>query len=653
MEENRRRNEAPSGMEGARRATGVPEGGERPPAGLSGEEYWEEVRDEDQTVGWLRLPRLSGGRKNRSLKSQKQQRTTRLTPAQRLLILDTWQRSGLPAKDFAGIVGIASHTLYSWKRKFDDQGPEGLFFTKGGSKPRSSRLPEVTKRTILMIKESNPDFGCRRISAMLERGPGLAASANAVARVLKEAGYQSEDQPTKPHPDKKRRFERKEVNTLWQTDLFSFVLKRQNRRVHLVIYMDDHSRYIVSHGLHLSASGELVIEVLRSGIASYGPPQELLTDNGSQYKPWRGKGDFTRECEKQGIKQIVSRPRHPQTLGKVERFWSTLWKEMLEEAIFVDLGEARERIGLFIDYYNFQRPHQGIDNLVPADRYFGAAQEIQETLQARVAANSLSLAKNGIPQEEFYLTGQVGGKPVSVRAEDGRLIIHGEQVEHEEPAKPGTSPLDEGLKKIRESFNTHYNEKERSHDRETETTEITDRAGTDHSTITGGTGHGAGNTRADEQECAGAGSDRPGSTGRDTDPDRSSTASGDQSTGILQSGEQGITGPGESMREQTQRPGRELPQTDPGVGRSEPEAGAGSTEIPEPDPSSTESDRRDAAGGVPAESPGQPQQQSSEETEPEESTGPESSRPFTGQDTHEQSQKQDHEKPAESRRVEK
>lgn len=638
MEENRRMNEAPSGMEGARRASGVPEGGDSPPErGGVDEGEWEEVRDEDQTVGWQRLPRLSGGRKSRSLKTEKQHRTNRLTPEQRLLILDTWQRSGLPAKDFAGIVGIASYTLYSWKRKFDDQGPEGLFFSKGGSKPRSSRLPEVTKRTILMIKESNPDFGCRRISAMLERGPGLAASANTVARVLKEAGYHSEEQPTKPHPDKKRRFERKEVNQLWQTDLFSFVLKRQNRRVHLVIYMDDHSRYIVSHGLHLSASGELVIEVMRSGIASYGPPVELLTDNGSQYKPWRGKGDFTRECEKQGIKQIVSRPRHPQTLGKVERFWSTLWKEMLEEAIFVDLGEARERIAHFIDYYNFQRPHQGIDDLVPADRYFGAAEEIKETLRARVAANSLSLAKNGIPQEEFYLTGQVGGKPVSVRAEDGRLIIHGEQVEHEEVSMPGTSPLDEGLKKISESFKTTYNKEEITNDKETGNTDRTDTgiagAGTD------GRGESTGEPRdrnpgADERECPGAGSGSTGSFGRDTDPCRSSGMSGDQSPGVLQSGEQGITGAGESMREQTEGPGSELQKADPHPGGEQPETGAGSQTIPESDPSSAESDRRDAGGGVSPELPEEHRQHRSEETGSE-SPSPASGRPFTGQEAHE------------------
>ena len=78
-----------------------------------------------------------------------------------------------------------------------------------------------------MLKKANPAWGCQRISDMLYRGPGLPASANSVARVLREAGYVLEEQPTHPHPDKVRSFERASPNQLWQSDLFTFVLKRQ------------------------------------------------------------------------------------------------------------------------------------------------------------------------------------------------------------------------------------------------------------------------------------------------------------------------------------------------------------------------------------------------------------------------------------------
>jgi transposase InsO family protein len=399
---------------------------------------------EDQEV---RVPFLTGPRKGKSgprrlVKNDERARPAP-TPPQRLLLLDTWQRSGLPAGDFATLVGVSKHTLYAWKKKFDDEGPAGLMDKpKGG--PRGMKLHELTKRTILMLKEKNPQWGCQRISDMLLRGPALPASPSTVAKVLHEAGYQLEEVATRPHPDKVRSFERARPNQLWQTDLFTFILKRQNRRVFLVAFMDDHSRFIVSYGLHASQSTALVMEVLRAGLASYGTPEEILTDNGSQYVTWRGKSAFSKELEKRGIRQVVAAPRRPQTLGKIERFWGTLWRECLETSIFLDMGDATKRIGLFIDYYNFQRPHQSLQALSPADRFFGAAPDVLRTLKERVAANALELARNGTPQKPFYLTGSVGGKPFSVHAEGERVIMMREEGTREEidltPAQPTPVP---------------------------------------------------------------------------------------------------------------------------------------------------------------------------------------------------------------------
>ena len=130
--------------------------------------------------------------------------------------------------------------------------------------------------------------------------------------------------------------------------------------------------------------------------------------------------------------------------------------------------------------YNFQRPHQGIDGLVPADRFFGAAPEVRRTLEARVAANARDLARDGLPKAPFYLTGQVGGQPFSMHAEGERMILTAAAGRQEidlvppaapatatwpepvcptarvaglpddagEPA-PGASPLDEGLQRLR------------------------------------------------------------------------------------------------------------------------------------------------------------------------------------------------------------
>jgi len=343
---------------------------------------------------------------------------TAYTPTERILLLDTWKRSGLPAEDFAQLVRVTVSTLYHWKKL----GPDGLIDRPRGC-PKGSRLSEATKRAILMMKEKFPDWGSERISDMLLRDPALAASPSAVLHFLKEKGYASVPEPTKVHAPVERRFERASPNQLWQTDLFTFILKRQNRRVYLVGFMDDHSRFLTGYGLHASASSALVLEVFRAAVTSYGVPKELLTDRGAQYATWRGKGMFTKELEKLGVKQILAAPRHPQTVGKMERFWGTLFRECVESAVFLDLDDARRRIGLFIDWYNFRRTHSGIGGLVPADRFFGAAEEVKKTMQARVSANALEIARHGIPKPPFYITGHSGSRSFSVHGEGEKLVL--------------------------------------------------------------------------------------------------------------------------------------------------------------------------------------------------------------------------------------
>lgn len=156
---------------------------------------------------------------------------------QRLLLLDAWMRSKLPATEFAGLVGVTSTTLYGWRKRFEESGPAGLMGHKRGQ--RGSRLPEPTRRAILMMKQAHPDWGQDRIHDILIRTEGLEASGQAVQRVLIEEGYEVEEAATRPHPPKAKRFERTRPSELWQTDLFTFLLKRQRQRV-------QHSQYLHS-----------------------------------------------------------------------------------------------------------------------------------------------------------------------------------------------------------------------------------------------------------------------------------------------------------------------------------------------------------------------------------------------------------------------
>jgi transposase len=271
----------PNVPEEGRNPSATPGSFEELPNSMDGPDPVEPITDDDQDIPppddspgpneWASTGALRARQQGKRLVLPAD-KPTEITPQQRLLLLDIWQRSGLPARDFAVLVGISRHTLYAWKKRFDTEGPAGLL-----DRPRrgtGSHLPDLTKRTILLLKQSNPEWGCQRISDMLQRGPALPASPSAVARVLREAGYQLEDVPTRPHAPPVRRFERAQPNQLWQTDLFTFVLKRQNRRVGEA--QESHARW-----RHRNSSFDKSAGIYRQGGARRDPVLEALDSGDS------------------------------------------------------------------------------------------------------------------------------------------------------------------------------------------------------------------------------------------------------------------------------------------------------------------------------------------------------------------------------------
>src|SRR5208282_1906978 len=192
---------------------------------------------------------------------------------------------------------------------------------------------------------------------------------------------------------------------------------------YLIGFIDDYSRFMVSVDVYRSQTAEHVIEVYRRGIAEYGVPKEVLTDNGRQYTNWRGTTRFEKELKKDNILHIKSRPHHPMTLGKIERFWKTIFLEFLSRAQFGSFEDAVERIRQWVKYYNHRRPHQGIGGLCPADRYFEIQNELRKTMEKGIQENLLELALRGQPRSPFYMVGRMEGQSVVLRAEKGKLKL--------------------------------------------------------------------------------------------------------------------------------------------------------------------------------------------------------------------------------------
>jgi hypothetical protein len=210
-------------------------------------------------------------------------------------------------------------------------------------------------------------------------------------------------------------------NALWQIDIFTFQLKRMYP-VYLVGIIDDHSRYITGWGLFRQQSADAVLEVTKGAIGQWGAPREILSDNGRQFVAWRGRTRFQKVLKQQGIDHVRSAPHHPMTLGKIERFWQTMWQEFLSEAVFASFADACQRMDHWIHYYNHQRPHQGLDGACPADRFYGMSEDVEEALRQGCEANALRMALGQEPQPPLYLLGQLGGTDV-------RVVRKGEAIE--------------------------------------------------------------------------------------------------------------------------------------------------------------------------------------------------------------------------------
>jgi transposase InsO family protein len=328
--------------------------------------------------------------------------------------------AGLTPLEVSEIVGSGSSTVNGWAKAYREGGLESLFRKPTNAATR--RICDTLARRIEQERLENPEAGVRRIRDELKRHEGVKVSAETVRRVVNEAGLGNPaHKPTRQAAGVKR-FEKELPNALWQIDIFTFQLKRMYP-VYLVGIIDDHSRYIVGHGLFRQQSADAVLEVVKGAIGEWGAPREILSDNGRQFAAWRGETRFQKVLKRQGIGHVRSAPRHPMTLGKIERFWKTIWEEFIAEALFVSFADASQRIAHWIAYYNHQRPHQGIGGGCPADRFYGLAEDIEEATRQGCRENALRLALGQETKPPLYLLGKLGGTDVRVTRKGDDLEV--------------------------------------------------------------------------------------------------------------------------------------------------------------------------------------------------------------------------------------
>ena len=320
----------------------------------------------------------------------------RYSAAEKLEIIRLVERSHLPVRRTLEPIGVPRATFYRWYDRYTTGGPEAL--ADRPSRPQSvwNRIPEAVQSRIIELALEEPELSPREIDVRFTDRENNFVSEASVYRLLK-----AHDLITSPAfivVKAADEFHTKTTapNQLWQTD-FTYLKVIGWGWFYLSTILDDFSRYIIAWKLCTTMTAGDVTSTLEKALVTAGCSQvcvrhkpRLLSDNGPGYIAT----DLAEWLEKQKIQHLRGAPRHPQTQGKIERWHQTLKNRILLENYYLP-GQLEAQIGAFVEHYNQHRYHESLNNLTPADVYFGRAQTIllkrqrikQQTIRQRRLLN--------------------------------------------------------------------------------------------------------------------------------------------------------------------------------------------------------------------------------------------------------------------------
>ncbi|MEN5279327.1 IS3 family transposase [Brucella sp. TWI432] len=304
-------------------------------------------------------------------------RRMRYPATEKLEIIRLVEQSHLSARQTLDKLGIPRPTFYRWYSRFLAHGVEGLEERTSAASRVWNRIPDDIRDRIIALALDHADLSPRELAVKFTDTESYFVSEASVYRLLKahdlitspayiviKANDEFKDKTTRP-------------NEMWQTD-FTYLKVIGWGWFYLSTILDDHSRYIIAWKLCTSMKVDDVTDTLDLALAASGCDKvrvehrpRLLSDNGSCYVA----SDLGEWLEKYEIDQVHGAPGHPQTQGKIERWHQTLKNRILLENYFFK-EDLEAQIAAFVEHYNHRRYHESLDNLTPADVYFGRAQTI-------------------------------------------------------------------------------------------------------------------------------------------------------------------------------------------------------------------------------------------------------------------------------------
>lgn len=279
--------------------------------------------------------------------------------------------------------GISPKTGYKWLNRFVELGADGLADQSRRPQQSPARTLETLEQLFLKLKEQYPAWGARKLLTRAQTlNPHIAhwPAASTVHAILLRHGC-IDTSSAAAHPPFQR-FEHPRPNALLQMDFKGHVAMHNGQRCHPLTVLDDHSRFNLCLRACANEQGNTVKSALIDTFRCYGLPDRIATDNGSPWgdtfdSPFTPLGVWLIQL---GIKISHSRPYHPQTLGKDERFHRTFKLELLSRQCFDDLLHAQHHFDTWRQCYNLERPHQAIDMQTPVSRYQPSPRAFPEQL---------------------------------------------------------------------------------------------------------------------------------------------------------------------------------------------------------------------------------------------------------------------------------
>lgn len=276
--------------------------------------------------------------------------------------------------------GISPATGYKWLERWRSSGKSGMGELSRRPLTSPCRSEPAMEEAVLAVRAAHPVWGGRKIARRLkDLGHATAPAPSTITAILRRNGVElgrfgAGDQAF-------NRFEHAAPNDLWQMD-FKGHVPMSCGRLHPLTVLDDHSRFSVVLAACANQQTATVQHRLLKAFRRYGLPDRLITDNGSPWgngpgSPFTPLGVWLME---QDIKISHSRPYHPQTMGKDERFHRSLKAEVLSGPPFADLTAAADALEQWRTLYNTQRPHQALDLDVPASRYTISPRSYSQTI---------------------------------------------------------------------------------------------------------------------------------------------------------------------------------------------------------------------------------------------------------------------------------